>query len=773
MIYRFVYEIEGTVQGVGFRPAIYCLAKELELGGWIKNCSSKVQLALEGDKVKVAELINLLRTKLPKQAKINKIILVEKILINQQSLFRILDSSESDIFKISIPADLAMCHECENEILDSKNRRYKYPFTTCVNCGPRYTVVNSMPYDRCRTTLAPFKLCQECEREYTDPSDRRFHAESIACPICGPKLFLTDHNGETLKCSNPLEKAAEAIMQGKIVAIRGIGGFLLAVDALNPVALEVLRTKKKRPHKPFALMAKSLDVIKKYCVVNAEAEKLLSSSVSPIVILEYKKDKKYPLSLELISPDTETLGFMLPYSPLHRILFEEIASDILVMTSGNRGGEPICIKNEEAFVRLKGIADFFLCHDREINLRNDDSIWTFQQEHPQMWRRARGHAPDPIIVKGKTEKTILAMGPELKNTIALYFDSEIVISPHIGDLETPEALDSFENVAESLPKFYRKNPEIIAVDLHPDMHSTRLGEKISRQLNIPLIRVQHHHAHAVSCMAEHDFDEGLAVVFDGTGLGTDGNIWGAEVLHVVGDKFTRVATFMPSRLLGGDEAVRCPSRQLVARCFDAKIEITDELLKKYQITEKDFKIWKLQYEKQINTSLSHAAGRLFDSVSALLQVCPKHITYEGQGAICLEGIAKKISSQFNPSEIFPYKTIEKDNIFFIDWNEMFDYLVKKIHHEFHIEPSLLAMRFHVTIADAALKMIEFALSKVSTRNLVLSGGVFMNKILSNLLISKLRNKGLQPKIHQIVPPNDGGVSFGQAIIAGWNSSVIS
>ena len=394
-IYRKTYEIEGIVQGVGFRPAVYRLVINSGLGGWIRNCSGKVLLAIEGEDEKIDVFIASLPAKLPLQTRINKMRIAGCESISAVSKFRILESERDSDFKVSIPADLAMCPDCEKEITDPLNRRYRYPFTTCVNCGPRYTVVNSMPYDRCRTTLSKFPLCSDCKKEYTDPKNRRFHAESTACPVCGPKLFLTNPNGNEIKCSDPLDRTIGEIVKGKIAAVRGIGGFLLAVDAFNRNAVTCLRERKKRPHKPFAVMAGNMDVIRKYCMVsNIELEALKSVS-APIVILDILKNNDN-LPMDLLSPDTDTLGVMLPYSPLHKLLFYETGLELLVMTSGNRGGEPICIKNEEAFERLNNIADYILCHNREINLRNDDSLCTVQNGSMQIWRRARGFAPEPM-----------------------------------------------------------------------------------------------------------------------------------------------------------------------------------------------------------------------------------------------------------------------------------------------------------------------------------------------------------------------------------------
>jgi len=647
-LYQIKYEIEGIVQGVGFRPAIYRLVTAKGLGGSIKNCSGKVELVLEGPIPVIGEVIASINTDLPAQAKIDSIKITSKEeLSSYDPTFKIEESSSGDSHRIVIPADLAMCWECDKEVTDPQNRRYQYPFTTCTDCGPRYTVVNEMPYDRERTTLCEFPLCEECQKEYTNEESRRFHAESIACPQCGPQLFLTDNQGNVIEKKDALKRARREISLGKIVAIRGIGGFLLACNAYNLDALETLRRRKSRPDKPFAVMIRELEMVFTHCNFNANAVKMLMSTQAPIAILDINRNMTN-LPIEAISPDTDTLGVMIPYSPLHRLLFKPAPGDttpafeVLVMTSGNRGGEPICITNEEAFDRLEDVADFILCHDREINLRNDDSICTFQGSSTQVWRRARGYAPTPIQLDRQIKSDTLAMGAELKNSIAFGYSNQVLISPHIGDLSTPEAIDSQEQIAKYFPNFVKRTPEKVVVDLHPDMHSTRLGESIAGQLQIPIVRVQHHHAHAAAGMLEHNLKEALALTFDGTGYGTDGNIWGGEMLHVTPTGFKRMATFIPAKLPGSDSATFEPRRQLIARLHQAGVSLSRELLNKLGVSDQEAEMWRIQCDKNINSPLTHAAGRLFDSFSALLGTSPTKVSYEGQAAIRLEAYANEL-----------------------------------------------------------------------------------------------------------------------------------
>jgi hydrogenase maturation protein HypF len=518
-------------------------------------------------------------------------------------------------------------------------------------------------------------------------------------------------------------------------------------------------------------MVRDIETVKRYCKLSLKEEKLLTSPVSPIVILQLKSSASANLPVSLLSPNTNTLGIMLPYSPLHSLLFDN-EIDMLVMTSGNKRGEPVCIKNEEAFLRLNEIADVFLCHNREINLRNDDSLVAIQNRKAQLWRRARGYTPEPIKLNKKIEKTIFAMGAELKNTVTLAFGNEAIISPHIGDLETLEAVNGLEKTVKEFPLFFRREPQIIAVDLHPDMHSTILGKKLAQEKNIPTIAIQHHYAHACSCMAEHNLNEALAVVFDGTGLGLDNTIWGAELLHVKGECLKRLSTFKAVKLLGGDASVLNPVRQLVSRWIDAEIDIQKEnIINTMGITQ--LALLKQQYERNINSPLTHAAGRLFDSVSVILGIAPKVISYEGEAAIRLETEAKK-TKVASKNNMFEFSINEINGMLFIDWAQTFKNFSPEFVNKIHKDKDYLKLRqqyaldFHIAVALAISKIVEFGLSKTAVKDIVLSGGVFMNAILTKLVAEKLSEQfKLNIHIHERVPPNDGGISFGQAIAASY------
>jgi len=727
---------------------------------------------IEGPSDNVTLFMNTLKNQLPENAVLDRISLLESSTVKdsiQPGNFSILPSFLTETHSVLIPADLAICPDCLSEIANPSDRRYGYPFTTCVNCGPRYTIIKSTPYDRERTTMSAFPMCEDCRREYMDQANRRFHAETIACPNCGPKLFITDASGKTIEC-NVIEKARQELSKGSIIGMRGIGGFLLAADAFNRTTLVILRCRKTRPHKPFAVMAPDIETLAKYCFVTPESAQVLRSPEAPIVILDVRPEAiaNGKLPIDLITPDAMTMGVMLPNSPLHKLLFEPLQHDavpafeLLVMTSGNRGGEPICITNDEASDRLNHIADYLLIHNREINLRNDDSLCVIRRGLPQVWRRARGYAPNPIRLTHPVTRNILAMGADMKNTITLAYDDRAVTSPHIGDLETPEALDSIENVVKCLPEFLNKPPQAVAVDLHPDMHSTKLGRRIAEQSNIPLTEVQHHYAHAMACLAENGCEQGLALIFDGTGMGADGTIWGAELLSVEPAGFQRLATFAGVPLPGGDAAIRQPARQLIARFSTCGIDVSEEWRKRLGISETEAALWSKQCREHINSPVTHAAGRVFDSFAALLGFAPEKITYEGQPAIRLEAAARRYKGHEIPD--LPFSAMEHDGKLLIDWNPAFAMLS---------ETSLLAgretafaMAVHHAIASAAIKMAEYGMNQTHMRTIALSGGVFMNGILNDLLIPELEKLGLNVLIHHRTPPNDGCISFGQAVIAG-------
>ena len=752
------------MQGVGFRPAMARIMASAGLTGWVRNQSDTVRLVIDGSLAEVESFVHRLPEELPPKARLEGVRVISRVTIKKHEVagsFEILESSGGDSMRISIPADLAMCEDCRSEVFNPASRYYRYPFTTCTNCGPRYTVVESMPYDRERTALKEFPLCSDCFSEYTNPLDRRFHAESIACSKCGPELSWADARGNLISVENPLVEARLAVSRGNIVAVRGLGGFLLVADATDADALEKLRHRKNRPAKPFAVMARNPEVLPLHCFVSDTEKKLLCSSESPIVVLRTLPGSSLPL--DLLAPGLSNIGVMLPTTPLHALLAEQTDNDptesfdFLLMTSGNRSGEPVCLTNQEAFDRLKGIADYFLCHNRGINLRNDDSLAVVNDAAVQLWRRARGYAPESIKLEHSLNRTVLAMGAELKNTICLGFDSEAVLSPHIGDLETPEALDGLELVVDRFPEYFSKKPEVIAIDSHPDMHSSRLGRSIAGRFNIPVMEVQHHYAHAMSVMCENGFEEAVALVFDGTGLGTDGTIWGGEMLHVYGDGWKRLGTLASAELPGGDAAVHRPARQLVARFWQQGLTVDERWRKRLGVDEYELALWKMQYEKKLNCFTSHAAGRVFDAFSAGLAVSPGRVSYEGQAAIWLEDAALRCNSTNLPNLTF--ETRNEDGLIVVDLAPVF----QTLHQEFpeREEVAAWASAFHHTMVEASIAMIESARSETTDLPVVLSGGVMMNRFFVSRLVHELKKRKIQVFEHRLVPPNDGGISLGQ------------
>jgi hydrogenase maturation protein HypF len=848
---RVTCDVTGIVQGVGFRPTIYRLARAAGLGGSVQNRSGSVRLVLEGSLERIRAFLAVLPASIPPNARLDSITEIENVVRTGAPLpFRIDASSGDEAAQVLIPADLAICPDCLREILDPADRRHGYPFTTCTRCGPRYTVINGMPYDRIRTTMSVFSLCPACRREYDDPADRRFHAESIACPTCGPHLRLEDAQGNAV-AGDPLRQARAALAAGAVVAVRGLGGFLLAADATNRRTLEELRRRKHRPHKPFAIMARALALVEGTCFLDVASARLLQSAVAPIVVLDVRPDEERRrraalqredqppgraelegaapsapcLALDLLSPDTQTLGVMLSTTPLHVLLATPLpgdptrALDWLVMTSGNRGGEPICISNDEARERLRGIADFFLLHDREINLRCDDSIcvspvlmakdfsrtggassaspsWrrgappsnvtagNDEESTYQVWRRARGFAPNPILLSCPLRCAVLAMGAEMKNAIAIGYGDRVIASPHIGDLEAPEAVDGLRQVAEALPRFVNRVPEIVAVDAHPDMLSSRVGREIAKRLGVPAREVQHHHAHAAACLGEHGLQEGLALVFDGTGLGPDGHIWGAELLDVQSGAFQRLASFAGVPLPGGDAAVQRPARQLAGRCVAAGIDLPVERRVELGIGDEEWQVWRQQCAAGVHAPVTHAAGRLFDSFAVALGLANRTTTYEGQTAIRLEAAARRFPAGGH-FPVVPYRATRDNDMLWIDWSDAFRMLLGEKGVAAAVSAaestacgthaatqSAWAYAAHVAIAAAAAEMIRYGTEATEQRAVALSGGVFLNRILTGLLVSQLEEMGLTVLLHRATPPNDGCIAIGQAIVAGGSENVM-
>lgn len=763
---RRSYRIRGTVQGVGFRPAVYRAAHDAQLGGSIRNDAGSVTLVLVGSAPHLDAFIEQLPATLPPLARIDSIECLSSARItagDAEQRFDIIPSCSDEAREISIPPDVAMCPACRAEILDPASRRYGYPFTTCTDCGPRYTVLTAMPYDRANTTLSPFPLCPACREEYRTVTDRRFHAETMACPRCGPTLWLEQTEPIERRAPGALQAARAALTHHHLVAVRAVGGYLLAATIQSPEAIARLRRRKARPHRALALMARDLDVVRSVCHVSAAEAALLTSPQAPIVILQPRAESQTRLPIDQISPDTGTLGIMLPTSPLHQLLLSPVTDDplppfdFLIMTSGNRCSEPICLTNGEARVRLAGIADAMLMHDREIQLRCDDSLAIVRSNGAQLWRRARGYAPDPLALPAASAHTTLCMGADLKSCISLSFGTRSVLSPHLGDLETPEAVSGLEAAISALTNFVSRTPERVVVDQHPDAISARVGRDRARKLGVPVIGVQHHLAHGMACLAEHGHDQGLALTLDGTGYGPDGTIWGAELLDIRPTGWTRRATFASVPLPGGDAAVRQPIRQVVGRWQAAGLAPGRDALHRLGIGEAQYEAWHRQSERGVNALQTHAAGRLFDTVAALLGLSPREISYEGQAAIRLEAAARRAPAT---REALPWRAREVNGLLAVDWSPTVAMLTDAAPTPDTVPT--IARRFHVAVAQACLAMVEFALDFKSSRRVALSGGVMMNGLLHEQLVEELTTRGLEVCTHHEVPPNDGGIAFGQA-----------
>ena len=734
----------GVVQGVGFRPFIYRLAKEYNLKGWVLNTSSSVEIEVEGEKESIERFISDIKTKAPPVARIERIE-VEDSAPNNYRDFLIKESKEESGYQLISP-DIAVCEDCLRELFNPKDRRYRYPFINCTNCGPRFTIIRDIPYDRKNTTMDKFRMCKDCEREYNDPLNRRFHAQPNACPICGPRLWI-----EGLKAEDPIEETARLLKEGFIVAIKGLGGFHLACDATNDNAVKLLRERKKRGYKPFALMMKDLNTIKMYCYVTPEEEKVLTSPQAPIVLLKIKDLGDISRG---VAPNNNYLGVMLPYTPVHHMLLREVSKP-LVMTSGNLSEEPICQDNEEALNRLKGIADYFLLNDRDIYSRYDDSVVFVFDGKPQLIRRARGYAPSPVKIPFKIKQT-LACGGELKNTFCLTRDNYAFISQHIGDLENIETLEHFINTIELYKRLFRIEPQVVACDLHPDYLSTRYALQFEGTL--PVIRVQHHYAHIVSCMGENSITEPvIGISLDGSGYGLDGNIWGGEVLIADYDGFIRKAHLEYLPMPGGELAIRRPYRLTIGYLFKLFGKIPD-LPFLNAVPEEEIRIIKEQVEKGINTPFTSSMGRLFDAVSSLLDIC-QEATYEGQPAIELEMMSKDIEDD----EYYSWEIEKENGIFILRVKKLFEGLLSDIDV---LPVSIISTKFHNTVARMMLDVTLLIREETKIDKVALSGGCFQNRRLLNRLVRLLREKDFKVYTHNQVPCNDGGLSLGQAIIGG-------
>jgi hydrogenase maturation protein HypF len=749
--------VRGVVQGVGFRPFVYQLAVRHNLRGWVRNTSEDVKIEVEGEGGDIERFLKGLREQSPPLAHIEDITATagppaghEKFEIRQSI-------AETGKYQLVSP-DIATCPDCLREIFDPEDRRYRYPFTNCTNCGPRFTIIADIPYDRPNTTMKVFRMCPECQREYDDPLDRRFHAQPNACPVCGPQLELVDARGNKVECDDIIDKTGALLREGKIVAVKGLGGFLLACDATSEQVVNRLRQRKNRPAKPLAVMVSSLEEAERHCEINEAEAKLLTSPGSPIVLMKWKGESAIT---KAVAPGLKYLGLMLPYTPLHHLLLRETGRP-LIMTSGNLSEEPIARDNDEALRRLHGIADSFLRHNRDIYARYDDSVMIVENEEPQFVRRARGYAPYPIHLPYQSRQ-ILSCGAEEKNTFCLTRDNFAFVSQHIGDMENLETLEHFTNSIALYQRLFRIKPEMVAHDMHPEYLPTKYAKELAGKEKLKLVPVQHHHAHIVSCMADNGVDSRpvIGVALDGTGYGTDGHIWGGELLIADYKKFDRMAHLEYLPLPGGTLAIKKPIRTAIGYLME--LELVDRKLPLFkQIDEVEREIIKKQVEKKINAPLTSSMGRLFDAVAALIGV-RSVIQYEAQAAIDLETCAREAAEE---TEDYPYSLVEQNGVSIIKIRDLIVAVIKDWHDR---RPNpVIAARFHNTIVRMILELCQAISVKTGITEVALSGGVFQNRLLHGKARAMLESAGLTVYTHHQVPCNDGGISLGQAVIANFS-----
>jgi hydrogenase maturation protein HypF len=756
--------ITGIVQGVGFRPFVYTLANRLGLKGWVKNTSAGVTMEVDGQKQALDHFVSALSQEAPTLSKIVDIETSQKP-IGNYSIFEIIKSEEISTAFQPLSPDIGTCQDCLQELFNPSDRRYRYPFINCTNCGPRFTIIDDIPYDRPKTTMASFSLCPDCSAEYHDPANRRFHAQPVACKVCGPKVWLESSSIQFDPETDPILETQRLLGEGNIVAIKGLGGFHLACDGANFPAVEKLRNRKLRVDKPFALMMPDVQTVENYCQVSSEEKTLLESPQRPIVILNRKPGCSLPL---ILAPGQETLGVMLPYTPLHHLLFSKaegsslIIPNILVMTSGNLSEEPIAFDNQEAVRRLSGLADAFLLHNRNIRTRCDDSVMRISDVDKNILpvRRSRGYVPTPIITQWELPPS-LATGAEIKNTFCVTRGRYAFMSHHIGDMENYETLQSFEDGVNHLEKLFKIHPKLISCDLHPNYLATRYASKRALEIQIPLVMVQHHHAHIASCMAENNVTSDqtvIGVAFDGTGYGLDDAIWGGEFLLANYKKAARLGHLKYNPLPGGDAAIRNPARIALAFLWNAGIEWSHYLPPVQAISEGEKRALYFQLSTSINSPQTSSLGRLFDAVAALIGQRSK-VNYEAQAAIELESIADPLEKG-----VYPWAYSEnKNSEIIVDPTP----LLKAVINDFVTNTPLpqISARFHNSVSEMVLDTVV-AMRNSSGINLVaLSGGVWQNALLLRTTLQRLRELDFHVLTHKLVPPNDGGIALGQAIIA--------
>ncbi|RUR84698.1 carbamoyltransferase HypF [Chlorogloeopsis fritschii PCC 9212] len=770
--------VRGTVQGVGFRPTVYRLAKACGLHGDVCNDGEGVVIRVSGTDASIEEFIRKLQQECPPLARINEI---KRKRYEGEISFDdfVISHSVSSVVKTEISPDAATCVQCKEEIFDPYSRFYRYPFTNCTHCGPRLSIIRAIPYDRCNTSMASFNLCAECTREYDDVENRRFHAQPVACHVCGPKATLERSDRKPITASmfsmlDDVDAVCTLLQRGEIVAIKGIGGIHLACDATNETAVQKLRQRKQRYHKPFALMARDIEIIEKYCTISDKERELLESSAAPIVLLK-QKALSSPLPIApSVAPGQNTLGFMLPYTPLHHLILKRMNRPI-VLTSGNLSDEPQCINNEEVREKLGKIADYLLLHNREIVNRVDDSVIRIVGEQVQMIRRARGYAPAPINLPPGFNNFphILAMGGELKNTFCLLRNGQAILSQHLGDLENAAAFAAYQDTLNLYLNLFEHKPEAIAIDKHPEYLSSKLGKELAAANQIQLYSIQHHHAHIAACMAENgiplDSPPVLGIALDGLGYGEDNTLWGGEFLLADYRHFQRLAKFKPVPMIGGEKAIKQPWRNTCAQLMsafnweDIKNQYGELEIIKF-LENKPLNILNQVVSKSINSPLTSSVGRLFDAVAAAIGICREECSYEGQAAIEMEALVDaNFLNNHEETLNYSFNIGILDNIYCIDSHPMWQTLLNDLQQQ--ISPSVIAAKFHKGLAQTIVEMVNIICKQNVIKNVILTGGVYQNSILLEQVRKRLQKLDLNVLTHSIIPCNDGGLALGQAVIA--------
>ena len=755
---RLKINVTGIVQGVGFRPFIYRAAVKNNLKGYVRNRGDAgVEILLEGEEERIENFIKDLKGKKPPLAQIHEVITTKLSGKNEHENFAIYRSSEETAFSGSvIPPDIAICDECLKELRTPKDPRYGYFFITCTNCGPRFTIIERLPYDRANTTMREFPMCDFCEKEYKDPLNRRFHAQTVACPKCGPQVHLTTQKGELIRRRDPVREAGKLLSEGFILAIKGYGGFHVAASTTREKPLIRLRETKHRRQKPFAIMARSLEAIRTFAQVNRKEEELLASYSRPIVLLN--KSEEYHLS-DLVAPGLHNVGVMLPYTGLHYMLFDQIDDPAFVMTSANPPNQPIVKDNEEALKTLGDTVDYFLFHNRRIAYRCDDSVIRVNNKNLAFIRRSRGYAPAPMMLTEKAKRCVVGLGGELNNTACVLLENKAFISQHIGDVENIETRDFLANATKHLIRLTNSKVEAIACDLHPKFITTRLAQDLAEENRWQLIQVQHHYAHIAALMAEHAVNEMVGVCCDGYGYGTDGEAWGGEILLCTRESsdFKRLAHLEKQPLIGGDLATRYPVR-MAAGILRKKVDVENWLSQnKHQLPhgEKEARVILHQLERANNITETTSCGRVLDAVSAVLGVCYER-TYEGEPAMKLESAAMKGKDVLKLTPKIRSDTLDTTQMVL----EVFENLGK------HSKADLAYSAHKYLARGLASLAIEKGLEN-RVKTIGFSGGAACNEILALTMQETVERAGLKFLVHEVVPPGDGGVSFGQTIVGGF------